>query len=44
VTRYAAVHENPEWRERIRPAVGELLLTDRTVVTRVHPTPASAMR
>jgi hypothetical protein len=44
VTRYAAVYEDPEWRERIGPAVRELLLTDRTVVTRAHPTPASALR
>jgi hypothetical protein len=44
VARYAAVYEDPEWRERIGPTVRELLLTDRTVVTRVQPTPASAMR
>ncbi len=44
VARYAAVYEDPEWRERIGPMVRELLLTDRTVVTRVQPTPASAMQ
>lgn len=44
VTRYAAVYEDTEWRERIGPTVRELLLTDRTVVTRVQPTPASAMQ
>jgi hypothetical protein len=44
VTRYAAVYEDPEWRERIGPAVRELLLMDRIVVTRVQPTPASAMQ
>ena len=44
VARCAAVYEDPEWRERIGPTVRELLLTDRTVVTRVQPTPASAMQ
>lgn len=44
VARYAAVYEDTEWRERIGPTVRELLLTDRTVVTRVQPTPASAMQ
>lgn len=44
VTRYAAVYEDPEWHEHIGPTVGELLLRDRIVVIRVHPTPASAMQ
>jgi NIPSNAP len=44
VARYSAVYDDPEWRERIGPTVGELLLNDRSVVTRVQPTPASAMQ
>jgi len=44
VTRYADTYEDPQWTDDIRPAVAQLLLLDRTVVTRVHPTSASPMR
>ncbi|MEV0949017.1 NIPSNAP family protein [Promicromonospora sp. NPDC050249] len=44
VTRYAAVYEDPEWRDRIGPAVDELLLADHSVVTRVRPTAASGLQ
>ena len=44
VTRYAAVYEDPEWRDLIGPTVSELLLTDLSVVTRVRPTPASGLQ
>jgi quinol monooxygenase YgiN len=40
---YAAAHGDPRWTDEIFPAVAELLLIDHTVVTRVVPTPTSAL-
>lgn len=40
---YAAVYDSPKWQDQIAPVVKELLLTDQTVVTRVVPTPGSAL-
>ncbi|MFI9645591.1 NIPSNAP family protein [Streptomyces sp. NPDC052040] len=39
-----AVYGSDRWQREMRPVVEQLLLMDRTVVTRVHPTPASALR
>lgn len=41
---YAATYDTDRWRDEIGPAVDELLLTDRSVVTRAIPTPASSLR
>jgi len=43
VALYAAAYEDPEWTEGIGPAVAELLLVERSVITRVQPTGASAL-
>lgn len=43
VALYAAAYEDPEWTEEIGPAVAELLLVERSVITRVQPTGASAL-
>ena len=40
---YAVIHGDPRWIDEIFPAVADLLLIDRTVVTRAMPTPASAL-
>jgi quinol monooxygenase YgiN len=40
---YAATHDDPRWIDEIFPAVADLLLIDRTVVTRAVPTPTSAL-
>jgi NIPSNAP len=40
---YAITHDDPRWTDEIFPAIGELLLIDRTVVTRAVPTPTSAL-
>lgn len=42
--RYAATYEHARWTGEIAPRVGALLLPEGTVVTRVVPTPASALR
>jgi quinol monooxygenase YgiN len=44
IARYAATYEDPRWTEEIQPVVADLLLTDRTVVTRVRATPRSVLR
>lgn len=44
VARYAATYDDPEWTGTIAPTVRDLLLTDRSVVTRVRPTPVSVLR
>ncbi len=41
---YAAVYQHDRWKNEIGPAVGELLLPEKTVVSRVTPTPASPLR
>lgn len=43
-TAYAAAHDDPRWRQQMFPVIGELLLIERTVVTRAIPTPASPLR
>ncbi|MTD58919.1 NIPSNAP family protein [Amycolatopsis pithecellobii] len=42
--RYAAVYESDRWQNEISPVVQELLIPEKIVVTRVVPTPASAIR
>ncbi len=44
VALYAATYDNERWQNEIGPAVGELLLLDESVITRVVPTEASALR
>ena len=44
VALYAAVYESDRWNDEIGPAVKELLITEKSVVTRAVPTPASAMQ
>jgi hypothetical protein len=39
----AATHDDPRWIDEIFPAVADLLVIDRTVVTRAVPTPTSAL-
>jgi hypothetical protein len=39
---YAATHDDPRWIDEIFPAIADLLLIDRTVVTRAGPPPTSA--
>ena len=41
---YAATHDDTRWTHEIFPAIGELLLIERTVVIRAIPTPASPLR
>ena len=43
VALYAAVYESDRWNDEIGPAVKELLITEKSVVTRAVPTPASAL-
>jgi hypothetical protein len=40
---YAATQNDPQWIDGIFPAVADLLLIDRTIVTRAVPTPTSAL-
>ena len=42
--RYAAAYDDPEWTDTIAPVVSRLLLKERSVVTRVRPTPISGLR
>lgn len=44
VALYAAAYEDPEWTDRIGPEVSEYLIKERSVITRVQPTPASPLR
>jgi len=44
VALYAAAYDHERWQKEIEPAVSELLLLDQSVITRVVPTPASALR
>jgi hypothetical protein len=41
---YAAVYQHERWKNEIGPVVYDLLIRERTVVTRVTPTPASPLR
>ena len=41
---YAAAYEDDRWLGEIGPAVHELLIAERSVVTRVRPTPLSPLR
>jgi NIPSNAP len=41
---YAATHDDAQWTDHIFPAIRELLVLDRTVVTRAVPTQASPLR
>mgnify|MGYP001196259748 CR=1 FL=1 len=41
---YDAVYESDHWKDYISPRVGEMLDRDRTVVTRIEPTPRSVIR
>ncbi|CAG6398589.1 NIPSNAP family containing protein [Streptomyces cocklensis] len=41
---YAAVYEHERWKNEIGPVVHGLLIPEKAVVTRVAPTPASALR
>jgi hypothetical protein len=40
---YAAVYETEQWKTQIGPRASEMLDGSRTVVTRLNPTPRSAM-
>ena len=40
---YAAVYQDPRWVAEIAPRVGELMLRELMVVTRVVPTPGSGL-
>ncbi|MER5542416.1 NIPSNAP family protein [Streptomyces sp. CG4] len=41
---YAAVYHHDRWKDEIGPVVHSLLIPEKTVVTRVAPTPASPLR
>ncbi|MFI5639401.1 NIPSNAP family protein [Streptomyces goshikiensis] len=41
---YAAVYDHDRWKNEIGPAVYGLLIPEKTVVTRVVPTPASPVQ
>ncbi|NLE43229.1 MAG: NIPSNAP family containing protein [Chloroflexi bacterium] len=41
---YRAVYETDQWKDVIAPQVGEMLDRERTVVTRLMPTPRSVIR
>ncbi|GHF24295.1 NIPSNAP family protein [Streptomyces morookaense] len=41
---YAAVYESDRWKKEIGPVVHGLLIPERSVVTRVTPTPASPLQ
>ncbi|MEZ0110103.1 hypothetical protein ABH920_004117 [Catenulispora sp. EB89] len=41
---YAAVYDSDGWKDDIGPAVHKLLIVEKSVVTRVVPTPASPLR
>jgi hypothetical protein len=41
---YAAVYEHERWVTEIGPAVRELLIPEKSVITRAVPTPASGLR
>ncbi|MEH0416640.1 hypothetical protein [Streptomyces sp. B21-083] len=41
---YAAVYEHDRWKNEIGPVVYGLLIPEKSVVTRLVPTPASPLR
>ena len=41
---YAAVYGSPEWKNQIGPAADSLLKSENITVTRLLPTPASALK
>ncbi|MEC3993234.1 hypothetical protein VSR01_06625 [Actinacidiphila sp. DG2A-62] len=41
---YEAVYQHDRWENEIGPVVHGLLISEKTVVTRVVPTPASPLR
>ena len=41
---YEAVYESDTWKNEIAPQIPQLLDRDRTVVTRIEPTPKSVIR
>jgi hypothetical protein len=41
---YSAVYDSDRWKNDIRPVVYGLLIPDKSVVTRVTPTPASPLQ
>ncbi|MFE9792691.1 NIPSNAP family protein [Streptomyces goshikiensis] len=43
-TLYATVYDHDRWKNEISPAVYGLLIPEKTVVTRVVPTPASPLQ
>jgi hypothetical protein len=42
--RYRAIYQDPEWRDVIGPAIMELMVFDRAIITRAIPTPGSPLR
>ncbi|MFJ9034111.1 NIPSNAP family protein [Streptomyces sp. NPDC102274] len=41
---YAAAYENDRWRHEIGPVVDDLLILEKSVITRAVPTPHSPLR
>ena len=41
---YEAVYESDTWKNEITDKVGSMMLRDKTVVTRIEPTPKSVIR
>ncbi|MFF2808107.1 NIPSNAP family protein [Streptomyces sp. NPDC058000] len=41
---YAAVYESDRWRDEIRPVVQQLLIPEKSVITRAVPTALSVLR
>lgn len=41
---YAAVYDSSRWKDEINPVVDELLLTEKSVITRAVPTTTSELR
>lgn len=41
---YAAVYDSEEWKNEVGPPVYEMLIAEKSVVTRAVPTPASPLR
>jgi hypothetical protein len=41
---YAAVYENDRWQNEISPVVEDLLILEKSVITRAVPTPNSPLR
>jgi hypothetical protein len=44
VALYKAVYESDEWKNVIAPQVGDMLDRDKSVITRLVPTPKSVLR